>query len=241
MAPLRRRSIAGRNRANASRRFPDPRTAMNTSSTRTLHPRSRIFDGGSAIRAHFAVTRIPIEPKEAAVSRSTHSNCRVPRSRRSTAALGPGHLRALIRLSESRGQLQRPGVLRLLFFHNKKRGLSNLHRRGWKMDVVPRVAGLKDRPDPSPERRRDEGLDGRQPARTDVVTSLRVRGVELPIKTLFGRALPIGCRRAATDREGPTKRAKSAQLMPYSQPKARIGVVFQTRVRRWSTTVPRRR
>ena len=74
------------------------------------------------------------------------------------------------------------------------------------MDAAPRIAGLKDRPDLSPEQRRDEGLNGRQPARTDVVTLLRVRGAEPPIKTPRGRALSIGCRFAATDRQGPTTR-----------------------------------
>ena len=74
------------------------------------------------------------------------------------------------------------------------------------MDVASRFAGLKDRPDTSPDRRRDKGRDGRQPARSDVVTLIRVHGGEPPIKAPHGRALPLGCRPAATERQGPNTR-----------------------------------
>ena len=85
------------------------------------------------------------------------------------------------------------------------------------MDVASRFAGLKDRPDTSPDRRRDKGRDGRQPARTAVVTLIWVRDVEPPIKTPRGRALPLGCRPAATERQGPTTRAKFVRRGPFSQ------------------------
>ena len=122
-------------------------------------------------------------------------------------------------------------------------------RRGSKSGLAARVAGLKDRPDPSPERRRDEGRAGRQPARTDVVTLLRVRDVEPFIKTPRGRALPIGCRSAATDREGPTTRRfdgwfhaanpeqrhdigprglSPVESLVATSLRARVGSVFQT-------------
>ena len=82
------------------------------------------------------------------------------------------------------------------------------------MDVAPHVSGLKDRPDPSPDQRRDKGRDGRQPARTDGVTLLRVRGVKPLIKTPRVRDLPVGRRGAAPDREVPNSRAKFMQRGP---------------------------
>ena len=86
--------------------------------------------------------------------------------------------------------------------------------------VMPRVAGLKDRPDHSPDQRRDEGHVGRQPARTDVETFIRVHSDKTTNQNASCWAPLGGRRRAATAQGGPNTRAKLVQSDAVSLPGA---------------------